>query len=105
MQGKLEGRWEGDSVENFDDELVAAATGWAKGTSMEFSGSEVTVRVPAEEPRTGRYRVERVRNRDVTLAVGRKDGSEDRVHFKLDSDHSLRWMLDDSRAVVLRRDE
>jgi hypothetical protein len=105
MQRKLEGRWEGDSVENFDDEQVAAATGWAKGTSMEFSGSDVTVRVPAEEPRTGPYRVERVHHRDVILAVGRKDGAEDRVHFKLDSDHSMRWLLADGRAIVLRRED
>ena len=53
MQRKLEGRWLGDSVENFDSELVAAATGWAKGTSMEFSGSNMTVAVPAEEPTPG----------------------------------------------------
>src|SRR5688572_22359798 len=38
MQKKLEGRWLGDSVENFDDDVVASATGWAKGASMEFAG-------------------------------------------------------------------
>ena len=105
MQRKLEGRWEGDSVENFDDEQVAAATGWARGTSMEFDGTELTVRVPAEEPRTGSYRVERVRDRDVLLAVKRSDGTRDRVHFKLDSDQSLRWLLADGRAIVMRREE
>lgn len=105
MQRKLEGRWDGESVENFDDELIAAATGWAKGTSMEFSGSEMTVRVPAEEPRTAAYRVERVHQRDVVLVASRQDGSEDRVHFKLDSDHSLRWLLADGRAIVMRREE
>jgi hypothetical protein len=105
MQRKLEGRWLGDSVENFDSELVAAATGWAKGTSMEFSGSRITVAVPAEEPRSGRYRIERAHARDLYISVERRDGTRDNVHFKLDSDHMMRWVLTDGRSVVLRREE
>ena len=51
LQRTLQGRWMGESVENFDDEMVAAASGWARGTSLEFAGSELTVAIPAEEPR------------------------------------------------------
>ncbi len=104
VQHKLEGRWVGDSVENFDDKAVAVATGWAKGTSFEFSGSTLTVAIPAEEPRSGSYKVVSVRENDVEIAVMRKDGAVDKAHFKLDSEHSIRWMLGDERAVVLRRD-
>ena len=43
VQNKLEGRWVGDSVENFDDGHVAIATGWAKGASFEFSGATITI--------------------------------------------------------------
>ncbi|HWZ90859.1 MAG TPA: hypothetical protein VNW92_18485, partial [Polyangiaceae bacterium] len=39
---KLEGRWLGESVENFDAKDVAAATGWARGLSLEFSGTHLT---------------------------------------------------------------
>jgi hypothetical protein len=104
VQKKLEGRWVGDSVENFDDNAVAAATGWAKGTSFEFSGSNLTVAIPAEEPRSGAYKIVSVRENDVLIAVTRKDGSIDKARFKLDSDTSIRWMLGDERSVVLRRD-
>jgi hypothetical protein len=104
VQKKLEGRWLGDSVENFADSHVAAATGWAKGTSLEFAGSTLTVSIPAEEPRSGKYKVAKVHNADVELAVMRDDGRTDKARFKLDDEHSIRWMLGDGRAVVLRRD-
>ena len=104
VQKKLEGRWVGDGVENFDDKSVAPATGWAKGTSFEFSGSTLTVAIPAEEPRSGNYKIVSVRENDVEIAVSRKDGSIDKARFKLDSEHAMRWMLGDERAVVLRRD-
>lgn len=107
VRDKLEGRWLGDSVENFDDASVASATGWAKGTSMEFSGSTITVAIPAQEPRSGTWDVAKVSpdHRDVRLAIHRKDGRVDHAHFKLDSARSMRWMLTNGRAVVMRRED
>ena len=104
VQNKPEGRWVGDSVENFDDGHVAIATGWAKGASFEFSGATITVAIPAEDPRTASYKVATVRENAVELAVMRKDGSKDKMRLKLDSEHSIRWMLSDERAIVLRRE-
>ncbi len=105
VQRKLEGRWLGESVENFDAKDVAAATGWARGLSLEFSGTKLTVAVPAEEPRTGKYKVSSVHENDVQLAVTRADGAVDNASFKLDDERSLRFMLGDNRAVVLRREQ
>ncbi|MBK9001312.1 MAG: hypothetical protein IPM35_36800 [Myxococcales bacterium] len=104
VQNKLEGRWVGDSVENFDDQHVAVATGWAKGASFEFSGSTITVAIPAEDPRSAPYKVATVRENNVELAIKRKDGATDKLRLKLDSEHSMRWVLGDERAVVLRRE-
>lgn len=104
VQRQLEGRWYGDSVERFATEYVAPATAWVKGTSFEFAGSELTVIVPPEDARSGEYSVSSVNSRDVHLLVERKDGSKDPMHIKLDGEHSIRWMLDDSRAVVLKRE-
>lgn len=104
VQGKLEGRWVGDSVENFDDPHVAVATGWARGASFEFSGSTLTVAIPAEEPRSASYKVASVRENDVELAIKRKDGATDKLRLKLDSEHSMRWLLGDERSIVLRRE-
>jgi hypothetical protein len=105
VQRKLEGRWLGESVENFDAKDIAAATGWARGLSLEFSGTHLTVAVPAEEPRTGQYKVASAHDNDVELAVTRSDGAVDTASFKLDDEHSLRFMIGDNRAVVLRREQ
>lgn len=104
VQRSLEGRWLGETVENFQDSELAAATGWARGLSFEFADSTVTVAVPAEEPRTGRYQIKSVHQSDVRLSVTTKDGKSTPVVLKLDSDHSMRWMLGQGRSVVLRRD-
>jgi len=104
VQRKLEGRWLGESVENFDAKDVAAATGWARGLSLEFSGTRLTVAVPAEEPRTGKYKVASVHDNDVELAVTRVDGAVDTTNLKLDDERSLRFMIGDTRAIVLRRE-
>jgi len=105
VQRKLEGRWLGESVENFDSKDMAAATGWARGLSLEFSGSRLTVAIPAEEPRVGKYKVASVHENDVQLAVTRADGAVDSASFKLDDERSLRFMVGDNRAVVLRREQ
>lgn len=83
---------------------IAPATGWARGLSFEFAGNNVTVAVPAEEARTGRYSVSSVHESDVRLAFTSKDGKTSSAVFKLDNNHSIRWMLGQGRAVVLRRD-
>lgn len=105
VQRKLEGRWLGESVENFDSKDMASATGWARGLSLEFAGSRLTVAVPAEEPRIGKYKVESVHENEVQLAVTRQDGSVDTASFKIDDEHSMRFMIGDTRAVVLRREQ
>jgi len=104
VQRSLEGRWLGEAVENFHDSQLAAATGWARGLSFEFAGSNVTVAVPAEEPRSGRYQVGSVHESDVRLSISDKEGKSTTTRLKLDSDHSMRWVLGDGRSVVLRRD-
>jgi hypothetical protein len=103
LERALQGRWLGDGVENFDDNDIAMATGWAKGTSMEFLGKTLTVSIPAEEPRKGHYYIAKVHNTDLDLSVVRLDGRVDSVHFKLDEENSMRWMLEGSRAVILKR--
>ena len=104
VQRKLAGRWHGESVENVEGEVLAAATGWAKGASFEFAGSSITVAIPAEEPRSSTYEVVGVCKDDVELGVKRDDGAVDHLQLKLDDDRNLRWLLGDGRAVVMRRE-
>jgi hypothetical protein len=91
-------------VENFDERDIARATGWTKSLRFTFSGARVTVSVAAEDDRAGKFRVRSVRDSNVVLAVQRPDGKEDLTHLKLDGEHAIRWMLGESRSVVLRRE-
>jgi hypothetical protein len=104
MQKKLEGRWLGQSVDNVDDESFAAATGWAKGVSMEFAGSTVTVAIPAEEPRSGAFKILGVHDGVIQVAINDERGQTSKTRFKLDDERSLRWMVGEGRAVVMRRE-
>lgn len=104
VQRQLEGTWHGESVENFDDRDIPRATGWAKSLRFSFDGPRLTVSIAAEDERTGQYKVRSVHNSDVVLAVARPDGAEDLARFKLDDDRSIRWVLGESRAIVLRRE-
>lgn len=103
IQRTLQGRWLGETVENVDDDLAAAATGWARGTSFEFAGSALTVAIPAEEPRTGTYTVQAVEDRSVRLAVLDPNGDQSELVLVLDDEASLRWSLGDGRSIVMRR--
>lgn len=105
IQRALDGRWFGESVENFDPSDVASATGWARGTSLEFSGSSVTVAIPAEDPRKGRYDVESAHEGDLVLAFHDGKGATTKSRFSLDGDHFLKWHVDDRRSVILRREQ
>lgn len=105
VERKLTGRWLGQDVENLNDESLAAATGWARGTSFEFASSTLTVSIPAEDPRSGKYQVVAVRDKTVDLSVERSNGKSDRLRLQLDDEHSMRWMLDGGRAVVMRREQ
>jgi hypothetical protein len=104
LSRKLEGRWFGSGVESFDQRELPAAVGWAKGVSFEFSGEKVTVAIPAEEPRTGPYRIASVHGSSVKLAVTRPDGQADPLSLRMDDDKSMRWMLDDVHSIVLERE-
>ena len=105
VRRQLEGRWFGESVENFEQRELSSATGWARGVSFEFAGENVTVSMPAEEPRSAPYQVASVQRNDVRLSVQRPTGQKDSLHLRLDDERNLRWMLDGHHAVVLRREE
>lgn len=102
VQKKLQGRWHGESVENVDAPLAAAAVGWARGTTMEFADSVLTVTVPAEDPRSGEFEIQKVAGRKVTLAIRGPQGLE-HATFVLEDDSSMRWDIGGGRTVLMRR--
>jgi hypothetical protein len=103
VERRLQGRWLGESVENFDGPTLAAVTGWARGTSFEFAKDKLTVSIPAEEARSGSYEVVSFHDAKTVLTVKRVDGQTDRLELKLDDEHSMRWLLPEGRTIVMRR--
>ncbi len=103
IERRLQGRWIGETIENVDPTFLAAATGWAKGTSFEFTGERLTVIIPAEEPRIGTYSVASVRDDRIMLQAKRADGTLDPVDLRLQDEHSLQWMLPNGASLRLRK--
>ena len=90
-------------MENVDQSFLAAATGWAKGTSFEFTGDRLTVIIPAEEPRSGTYAIGSVRDNHVAIQAKRGDGTLDPVELRVDDEQSLEWMLPSGATVRMRK--
>ncbi|KYF65204.1 hypothetical protein BE11_01360 [Sorangium cellulosum] len=100
---RLQGRWYGESIDNAPVEQLTKATGWVKGTAIEFNGSKVTVTVPAETPRSGTFKVTKAEGDQVTVAFLRPEGGLDQADFRFATDHSLRWEIGDGRAIVMAK--
>lgn len=99
---KLQGKWIGDRIENVTAEQVVKATGWVKGMTMEFSGDEMTVTIPAEQPRRGAFKVAKAEANKMTVAVARSDGQgADEATLTLAEDKSLHWDIGEGREIVL----
>jgi hypothetical protein len=98
---KLQGRWLGESIENAPTAQVQKATGWVKGTAIEFSGHKVTVTIPAEAPRSGSFKVARVEGETLFVSFLRDEGGRDEAEMQIVNDHTLRWRVGSGREIVM----
>ena len=102
---RLQGKWLGESVENIHPSQVSRATGWVKGTAIDFHGSKVTVTIPAETPRSGAYKISKVEGDMVTVSFQRDEGGHDEARLRFVGDQSLRWDIGEGREVVLLKEK
>jgi hypothetical protein len=100
---KLQGKWLGDAIENVPTSQVAKATGWVKGTALEFAGNKVTITIPAEAPRTGTFKVAKVEGDRVLVSFQRDEGGHDEAELRFAGDKTLRWVLASGPEVVLQK--
>ncbi len=98
---RLQGRWLGESVENVPAAQLQKATGWVKGTAIEFNGNKVTVTIPAEAPRTGSFKVARIDGEKLVVNFHREAGGRDQAELQLVGDQTLRWQIGDGREIVM----
>jgi len=99
----LSGRWAGQSIESLDGSVSAARAGWAKGTSLAFSGSQLTVTLPGQAPRKGSYQVLASDDGKIEIEVEGHSGHVDRTRLTLETDRLLRWHLNGVHTLVLHR--
>ncbi len=103
-QEALQGNWNGQKVENFAADELAAATGWARGTSLHFQGSRITIRVPDEDSKSGTYRLAAIEDRRVTLDIVDSQAARSELVLIVDDEKHLRWDLGEGRSLVLQHD-
>lgn len=101
---RLSGRWLGVEVESLDSSVSAGRAGWAKGTSLTFSGSTLTVALPGEAPRRGAYQVLSEDDGQLELAIAGHDGHVDRTQLTLETDRLLRWHLTSVHTLLMQRE-
>ncbi len=100
---KLQGRWLGESIENVPMSQVQKATGWVKGTAIEFSGNKVTVTIPAESPRSGTFKVARKEGETLLVSFNRDEGGHDEAEMAFVGDQQLRWRIGEGREIVMTK--
>lgn len=100
---RLSGKWAGESIDNIPTGQQDRATGWVRSTSLEFKGDKLTVNVPAEEPRTGTYRVTRANGNKMTLQIDRTDGQRDEATFTITGEGTMKWDIGNERSIRLVR--
>jgi hypothetical protein len=98
---RLQGRWLGESIENVPAAQAQKATGWVKGTAIEFNGNKVTVTVPAETPRSGTFTVTRKEGDALLVSFKREEGGRDEAEMALVGDQQLRWKIGEGREIVM----
>jgi hypothetical protein len=104
VQRQLQGRWFGETIENVPADQIAITTAWARGTTFEFTGSNVTVTVPAQNPRTAPYQIVKATRRGATLAFQGANGASNQAALSFDADDLMRLHVNDRQAIVLRRE-
>jgi hypothetical protein len=101
---KLQGEWDGVSIDNCPPGEVAHATSWVKGTAFTFTGNKVKVTIPAESPQSGSWKIAKADPTGMTLTFLREDGtSYGEAELKMVGERELRWNIGNGREVVMQK--
>lgn len=100
---RLQGKWLGDSISNTSPEQNAEVSAWVKGTSLEFNGERMTVTIPAEQPRSGEFKVAKAEGKTLTVSVTREGGSDSTLLVLNDDATQLQWDVGEGRQITMTR--
>jgi hypothetical protein len=101
---RLQGKWIGESIQAVHPSQSGAASGWAKGTSLEFSQNKVIVSIPAESARTGTFKTTSPENGKFDVIFKRPEGGEDRATVSLaQKDKQLVLAMGGGAELVMKK--
>jgi hypothetical protein len=100
---RLQGQWDGQSIENLPAAHAQKATGWVKDTHLTFSGNKVTVQIPAEAARTGSFTAVRKEGDALLVVFKRDEGGRDEAEMALVGERELHWKIGQGREIVLTK--
>ena len=102
----IQGRWQGQNIveQGRGVGLPLDTLNWAKSFAIEFQGSQATVSVPAESPRSGKFKVIRKEDNLLTLQFTRPGGTYDESLFRMDADgKTLYWLWKEGSELVMHK--
>lgn len=98
---RLQGHWKGVAIES-SHPGKDRAEGWVKGTTLEFSGTKVTVSLPTESPRSGTFKIAKIEGNQMSVLFKRPEGGEDMAKFRFSDDGKLVWEMGQGEMVLVR---
>lgn len=103
-QDKLQGKWVGVGVSQVHPTQVARAEEWVQRTHVEFQGNNVTVSIPAEEARTGTFKIAKAEGNTLDVVFKRKTGGEDKSRLVMLEDGKMRWILNGGVELMMKKE-
>ena len=99
---RLQGKWEGQDVDNIEGSQKTEAIAWAQGIRFEFEKNKMTVAVPSEQPRTGDFDIEDAQKDKITLRLAGEGGATEEVNLQFKGSKML-WDVGQGRSVVMAK--
>jgi len=99
---RLAGHWRGVRAEGVAPEVQTAANAFAGKMSIDVTGDVIVV-TTATDKQSGHYKTTTDEKRKVVIVTD-KDGTNDPQTFFLPDDKTLKWMVDEQKALVFTKD-
>ena len=99
---RLSGHWRGVRAEGVSPEVQTAANAFAGKMSIDVTGDVIVV-TTATDKQSGHYKTTTDEKRKVVIVTD-KDGANDPQTFFLPDDKTLKWMVDEGKAIVFTKD-
>jgi hypothetical protein len=100
-QARLEGNWKGTKTEGVPKEAQVAADDFARNTSLEFKGDQLTIHSP-RAVQSGKYKIKK-EDKTSLVVVTDKDGDADPQTLTFVDPKTLKWAVFEGKVIVFTK--